>query len=115
MFTEMPSGGQGEVVGGLKRVVELRPASRSPRRPADALGGSPAQRPLEPALPMLNRLMQGIAHTLRDVEALRYAVLNLMPEPDRMPAVRLIKRRDRISARRAWQILGLPRYSEESP
>ena len=54
-----------------------------------------------------SELMQGVARTLRDVEALRYAMLSLMPEPDWVLAVRLIQRRYRISARRARQILGL--------
>lgn len=57
----------------------------------------------EPALPMFSELMEGVARTLRDVEASRYAMLSLMPEPDRMLAVRLIQRRYRISARRARQ------------
>ena len=107
MFTEMPPRGHDQVESGLERIVELRPAVTDPGRHTDARRGSAAPVAFEPALPMFSELMQGVARTLRDVEALRYAMLSLMSEPDRVLAVRLIQRRYRISARRARQILGL--------
>ena len=59
--------------------------------------------------------MRGFARMLRDAEAMRFAMRNLMPEPDRVLAVRLIQKRYRMSARRARRILGLPLQTEASP
>ncbi|HET6438919.1 MAG TPA: hypothetical protein VFG59_12705 [Anaeromyxobacter sp.] len=86
-----------------------------PRKAADSRAVNGAASAFDPALPMFSELMQGLARTLRDVEALRYAMLSLMPEPDRVLAVRLIQKRYRIGKRRARQILGLPLHPEVSP
>jgi hypothetical protein len=67
------------------------------------------------ALPDFTDVMHGVARMLRDVDALRYAVHTLIPEPERLLAARLIQRRYRVSARRARHILGLPPLPEVSP
>ncbi len=60
-------------------------------------------------------VMHGVARMLRDVEAMRYVVLSLVPEPDKVLAVRLIQKRYRMSARRARHLLGLPLHAEGTP
>ena len=114
MFTEMPPRGQDLVESGLERIVKLRSVVTDPGRRTDARRGSAGPAAVEPALPILNDLLESVAYALRDVEALRYAMLSLIPEPDRAVAVRLIQRRYGISARRARRILGLPQRSEVS-
>ncbi|HTP28299.1 MAG TPA: hypothetical protein VMK12_21925 [Anaeromyxobacteraceae bacterium] len=52
---------------------------------------------------------------MRDVEAMRYVMRNLVTDDEMSLGVRLIQRRFRFSARRARLILGLPVRPEGSP
>ena len=99
MLAEKLSRGPGEVrgpserkAGGPQATMEFRQESRSPTD-------------FDPPLPVLNDLMQSVARTLRDFEAMHYAIVSLMPEAERALAVRLIQKRYRMTARHARRIL----------
>ena len=99
MLAEKLSRGPGEVRGpserkasGPEATMDFRQESRSPTD-------------FDPPLPVLNELLQSVARTLRDFEAMRYAIVSLMPEAERALAVRLIQKRYRMTARHARRIL----------
>ena len=110
MLAEMS--GPGEATKLSEQTVGERRESVGPRAVTE--GGWPTA-DLGATLPDFTDVMHGVARMLRDVEALRYAVHTLIPEPERLLAARLIQRRYRVSARRARHILGLPPLPEVSP
>jgi hypothetical protein len=112
MLAEVPTSGLGEVIGRSERKATTPRASIGART-GNEEGRSTAD--VGATLPDFTDVMHGVARMLRDVEALRYAVHTLIPEPERLQAARLIQRRYRVSARRARHILGLPKLPEASP
>jgi len=112
MFAEMPSQGPGEV----RSLQERR--LRKPQVPADDQTPSEetaTSMDLGATLPDFTDVMDGVTRMLRDVEALRYAVRTLIPEPDRVQVALLIQKRYRMSSRRARHILGLVPRPEVTP
>ena len=110
MLAEMS--GPGEATKLSERTVGER---GEPVGPHAVNEGGRSTADLGATLPDFTDVMHGVARMLRDVEALRYAVHTLIPEPERLQAARLIQRRYRVSARRARHILGLPPLPEVSP
>jgi hypothetical protein len=115
MLAERLSIGPEEAGSRLERPVGTGgvPADRPAANEARDVGAPPAD--LGAVLPDFTDVMQGVARMLRDVEAMRYVVLSLVPEPDKVLAVRLIQKRYRMSARRARRLLGLPIHAEGTP
>ena len=112
MLAEVLTAGPGDVIGRSERKATTPRVSNGARTVNEG-GRSTAD--VGATLPDFTDVMHGVARMLRDVEALRYAVHTVIPEPERLLAARLIQRRYRVSARRARHILGLPPLPEVSP
>ena len=112
MFAEMHSQGRGEVCSLQERRFRKPQAPADDQPPSD---GAVSSMDLGATLPDFTNVMDGVTRMLRDVEALRYAVRTLIPEPDRVQVARLIQKRYRMSAHRARHILGLVPRPELAP
>jgi len=104
MLTETPSRGPGEVHYLSEHRIRKRQGQANDQAQRD---GDASSMDLGATLPDFADVMHGVTRMLRDVEALRFAVRSLIPEPDRVQVARLIQRRYRMSALRARSILGL--------
>ena len=115
MRAETLSRGLGEERNSRERPAGIPAGPADPPAANEAGGAGTSATDVGAALPDFTDVMHGVARMLRDVEAMRYVVLSLVPEPDKVLAVRLIQKRYRMSARRARHLLGLPLHAEGTP
>jgi len=115
MLAEMLSEETGEVGSrpGTRLCARGLPASL--RAEGEPQTGSAARTDLGSTSPGFMEVIRGFSQMMRDVEAMRYVMHNLVTDDEMNLGVRLIQKRYRFSARRARQILGLPVRPEGSP
>jgi len=85
------------------------------RAKGEVRNGGPSRTDLGSTSPGFMETIWGCSQMMRDVEAMRYVMRNLVTDDEMSLGVRLIQRRFRFSARRARLILGLPVRPEGSP
>ena len=84
MRAETLSRGLGEERNSRERPAGIPAGPADPPAANEAGGAGTSATDVGAALPDFTDVMHGVARMLRDVEAMRYVVLSLVPEPDKV-------------------------------